>query len=267
VPLFRRDGTDLFFADDGAGNPLVFVPGLGGTHAMFGPQVATFSATHRLIRPDLRGNGRSGRLAGPIGTVLDRQCDDLAALLDHLELDRAVMLGVSYGGAVALRFALRHPDRSAGLVAVDTFEDLNVIRSMDMLILVGSYLTVWAFYLPRPLLRGFGRLVYRRRPAALEVLPALVEGLRPYEAALQSLAVCGVGPARDLTLVRCPTLGIVGDASRTAVRLMRRAMAPIPGARLEVVEDSFDPSNLCQPEAFNRLLAGFLRDIGWCDPS
>lgn len=262
MPLAARNGTELFFADDGAGRPLVFVPGLGGTHAMYGPQVAAFEGTHRLIRPDLRGNGRSGRLAGPIGTVLDRQCDDLAALLDHLEMDRAVMVGVSYGGAVAFRFALRHPDRLAGLVAVDTFAELKISRPMEALILVGSYLTVWAFYLPRPWLRFFGRLVYRRWPTALEVLPSLVEGLRPTETAIQSLAMCGIGPARDLARVSCPTLGVVGDVSRTAVRLMQRAVAPIPGARLEVIPDAFDPSNLCQPEAFNRLLAGFLREIG-----
>ena len=230
---------------------------------MFGPQVDAFRPGHRVIRPDLRGNGRSGRLIGPIGTVIDRQCDDLAALLDHLGLAEVVMVGVSYGGAVALRFALRHPGRLAGLVAVDTFADLRPARPMEALLLVGSYLTLWAYYLPRPVLKGLARLFYRRWPEARRAIPGLVEAFRPTEAVLQSLAMCRVDDVRHLGRVRCPTLGIVGDATRTGVRLMERAMAAIPGSRLEVVADSFDPTNLCQPEAFNRLLAGFLYEIGW----
>ena len=117
---------------------------------MFGPQVDAFRDSHRLIRPDLRGNGRSGRLVGPIRTILDRQCDDMIALLDHLGIIKVVMIGVSYGGTVAFHFALRHPDRLAGLVIVDSFAELRIAQPMEALLLVGSYLTLWAYYLPRP---------------------------------------------------------------------------------------------------------------------
>jgi len=263
MPRVSQDGTDLFHADLGSGNPLVFLPGLGATHAMFSPQAETFGATHRLILPDLRGNGRSARLAGPVGTILDRQSDDLAALLDDLRIPSAVIVGVSYGGAVASHLALRHPDRVAGLVVVDSFAELNAARPMEALILAGSYLTLWAFYLPRPLLRTMARRFYRRWPTALGIIPGLVDDLRPTEAARQSLAMCRIGPASDLGRLRRPTIGIVGDATRTGVRLMERAMAAIPGSRLEVVRGSFDPTNLCQPGAFNRLLASFLAGIGW----
>jgi pimeloyl-ACP methyl ester carboxylesterase len=105
---------------------------------MFKPQVDAFRGSHQLIRPDLRGNGRSARLVGPIGTILDRQCDDMAALLDHLGIIRVVMIGVSYGGTVALHFALRHPDRLAGLVIVDSFAELQITQPMEALLLAGS---------------------------------------------------------------------------------------------------------------------------------
>ena len=263
MPRITLNRTDLFYEDDGQGKSLVFIPGLGATHGMFGPQVEAFRASHRLIRPDLRGNGKSGQLAGPIASILDRQCDDLAALLDHLGLAEVVMIGVSYGGTVALHFALRHPNRLAGLVAVDTFAELRVARPMEALLLAGSYLTLWAYYLPRPLMKALIRLFYRRWPVARRAISVLVDGFRPTEAVLQSLAMCWVDDARHLGQLRRSTLGIVGDATRTGVRLMERAMAAIPGARLEVVRDSFDPSNLCQPEEFNRILARFLEEIGW----
>ena len=254
---------DLFHADEGSGRALVFLPGLGGTGAMFAPQAETFRATHRVIRPDLRGNGRSARLEGPIGTILDRQADDLAGLLDRLAIDRAAVVGVSYGGAVAIRFALRHPGRLAALVVVDSFAELNPRRPMEALILLGSYLTLWGFYLPGPVLKASIRLFYRRWPTARAILPGLVDGFRPTEAALQSIAMCGIGPAADLASVRCPALGLIGDLTKTGIAVMGRAMAPIPGSRLEVVRDSFDPSNLCQPAEFDRALAGFLAEAGW----
>jgi hypothetical protein len=58
-------------------------------------------------------------------------------------------------------------------------------------------------------------------------------------------------------------VSIVGDATRTGVRLIERATGAIPAARLEVVRGSLDPSNLYQLEEFNRLLGGFLERIGW----
>lgn len=75
--------------------------------------------------------------------------------------------------------------------------------------------------------------------------------------------MCRVDAVRHLGRVQCHALGVVGDATKTGVRLMQRAMSSIPNSRLEVVRDSFDPTNLCQPGEFNRLLAGFLSEIGW----
>jgi len=265
MPTVPRNETGLFHADEGSGPALVFVPGLGATHRMFDLQAEAFRGSHRVVRPDLRGCGRSGRLTGPIATVLDRQCDDLAALLDRLGLDRVVMVGVSYGGAVAFRYALRHPDRLAGLVAVDTFADLQPARPMEALLWIGSYLTLGAYYLPRPVLKALGRAFTRRWPEARRAVPELVDAFRPTEAVLQSVAMCRVDDTRHLGRVRVPALGVVGDATRTGVRLLGRAMAAIPGSRLEVVPDSFDPSNLCQPATFNNILAAFLREIGWCE--
>jgi pimeloyl-ACP methyl ester carboxylesterase len=77
--------------------------------------VAPLSSRYRVITPDLRGSGKSwcgSRL------TFDRLADDVAALLDHIGVDRAVVGGVSGGSGVALRFALRHPSRTAGIVLV-----------------------------------------------------------------------------------------------------------------------------------------------------
>ncbi|HEX6273140.1 MAG TPA: alpha/beta fold hydrolase [Polyangiaceae bacterium] len=110
---FEREGTRLFALEAGRGHPVVFIHGGLADHraAMF--RVGGLAAAHRLLAPDLRGSGRSV-YAGALSW--DALADDVVALLDHLELDRAVIGGTSMGSGVAIRFALRHRSRATGLI-------------------------------------------------------------------------------------------------------------------------------------------------------
>jgi len=110
---FESEGTRLFALELGHGTPVVFVHGGLADHRAALFRVKALSSTQRLVCPDLRGSGRSVH-AGPLSW--DRLADDLAALLDHLAIERAVVGGTSMGSAVALRFALRHPQRLRGLI-------------------------------------------------------------------------------------------------------------------------------------------------------
>jgi proline iminopeptidase len=120
VPIAEVDGTSLFYEELGRGPVmLVLHGGPGFDHSYFRPDFDRLSTRTRLVYPDHRCNGRSGR--PPVETfTIERAADDAAALLDHLGAHRAVVLGHSYGGFIAQEFALRHPDRLAGLVLVDT---------------------------------------------------------------------------------------------------------------------------------------------------
>lgn len=112
---FPAAGEALYAAAWGEGRPLVFVHGGLADHRAALWRAAPLIERLRLITPDLRGCGRS---VSRSAQTWDRLGDDLAALLDHLGLERAVIGGVSAGCAVSLNFALRHPDRVAGLVLV-----------------------------------------------------------------------------------------------------------------------------------------------------
>lgn len=164
------NGTSLYYSDEGEGHPLIFIHGLCAAHEMFAPQVQAFHKTYRVICPDIRGNGGSGKLTGPIRTVLDRQCDDIAALLQTLHIEQAAFCGVSYGSVFTYHFVLRYP----------------------------------------------------------ELVKALI---------------------------------IVGDATKVEVRYMKRSIGAIPISKLEIIKNSFDPSNLCQSETFNKLVSQFLTQI------
>jgi len=110
---FEADGARLFAFEVGNGNPVVFVHGGLADHRAALFRVGQLAGTHRLITPDVRGSGRSV-YTGDLSW--NRLADDMAALLEHLGAERAVVGGTSMGSAVALRFALRHPRLLQGLI-------------------------------------------------------------------------------------------------------------------------------------------------------
>ncbi|MPZ96705.1 MAG: alpha/beta fold hydrolase [Propionibacteriales bacterium] len=229
---------------------------------MWDPQVARFADDHRIVTFDPRGVGKSGRLTS-WRDILSQQADDLAALFDELGIDRAVVCGVSYGGVLAQRFALDYPARISGLVVADSFSDTrprSVGAAAQWLLL---YLSGWAWLLPAGMLMPAIRRQYRRWPLALSYLEVDIRQLRKLETTKVRYALNGVSYTSELDRISCPTLGIVGTASPALLAYMRHLTAAIPKSRLAEVPDSFDPSNLCQPEEFDRLLAGFLDEIGW----
>ena len=112
---FQSGGRSLFAFEDGEGPVVVMVHGPMADHRAALPFVAPLVGRFRVVTPDLRGSGRSHD-PGPLS--FDQLADDLAALLDALGAPRAVIGGVSGGSGVALRFALRRPERTRALVLV-----------------------------------------------------------------------------------------------------------------------------------------------------
>jgi pimeloyl-ACP methyl ester carboxylesterase len=111
---YESDGAQLFAIEQGDGSPIVFLHGGLADHRASRFRLASLSS-HRLITPDVRGAGRS-IFSGELSW--DLFADDVAALLRHLGLGRAVIGGVSAGSAIALRFALRYPELVTALVLV-----------------------------------------------------------------------------------------------------------------------------------------------------
>jgi 3-oxoadipate enol-lactonase len=112
---WKSDGTTLFAIERGAGQPIILIHGGLATHAACTPIADPLAARYRVITPDLRANGRS-LYAGELSW--DRFADDVAALMRHLELPRAVIGGISFGAGVAVRVALRHPELVSALLVL-----------------------------------------------------------------------------------------------------------------------------------------------------
>jgi 3-oxoadipate enol-lactonase len=117
MAFFEHDGARIFYEDSGGdGPPILWSHGFLMDHTMFDAQVAALD-DHRHIRWDERGFGRTESSA-PF-TYWD-SAEDAIALLDHLNIDQAVLAGMSQGGFLSLRAALAHPDRVRALILIDT---------------------------------------------------------------------------------------------------------------------------------------------------
>src|SRR4029077_14972258 len=99
VTSFYVDGAELDVVADGAGDAIVLIHGFPLTREIWNAQAPQLAQTHRVIRPDLRGMGRSSAPFGPY--LMETLAGDLAAMLDGLSIDRAAIVGHSLGGFVA----------------------------------------------------------------------------------------------------------------------------------------------------------------------
>ena len=109
------NGINLYYEIHGEGRPLVLLHGGLGSSEMFAPVLPAFAEHHQVILVDLQGHGRTADIDRPLDIRLI--ADDIAALIEHLGLDRPDVAGYSFGGGVALQTAVRHPERVGKLVA------------------------------------------------------------------------------------------------------------------------------------------------------
>jgi pimeloyl-ACP methyl ester carboxylesterase len=109
------NGINLYFETHGTGRPLILLHGGLGSGEMFGPILPALTGRHQVVAVDLQGHGRTADIDRPIDVRL--MADDIAALIDHLGLDRPDVVGYSLGGGVALHTAAKYPAKAHRLVA------------------------------------------------------------------------------------------------------------------------------------------------------
>lgn len=120
MPYAQVNDQKLYYEDTGGDGPaIVFSHGLLMDHSMFAPQVRALQDRYRCIVWDERAHGLSADHSGAAFSYYD-SADDLAALLEHLGIDQAILAGMSQGGYLSLRCAVTHPDIVRALILIDT---------------------------------------------------------------------------------------------------------------------------------------------------
>jgi pimeloyl-ACP methyl ester carboxylesterase len=237
---------------------------------MWQPQCERFAAQYQVLRYDLRGHGRTGPSSLTHYSIATF-ADDLASLLQALEIDSPVVCGLSLGGMVAQSFAVRNPSRLKALVLADTAVSVSLTLSdklqryvlfpkwamlLTIRLMTVERFTRFSFWLARLTRSGqwFGQdedtADYVRR-CMLQMKDS--EYVKVYGAIYDFHLL-------PLEKIRCPTLVLNGEhESRSVFRHTEEILRRVPSAEARVVPAAGHTSNRENPEAFNELLADFLR--------
>ena len=261
MPYADVNGQRVHFVDSGGpGTPLVLGHGFLMDHEMFAPQVAALGDRFRVITWDARGHGET--VTSPDDFSYWDLAEDLRGLLDTLGIERAVVGGMSQGGFVSLRFALRYPDRVLGLVLIDSqagLEDPEKTPQYDMMV------EVWTTQGPTDMIAEATAAIiigagYPRAGEWMDKWRA-----RPKEAVAQPYRTL---MTRDditdrLREITAPALVIHGDED-VAIE-MPRAEALVAGlshARpLVRVPGAGHAANLTHPEPVNAAIGAFVGEL------
>ena len=256
MALATINGIELYYEIHGEGPALVFAHGAGGNHMSWWQQVPVLAQSHRCVTFDHRGFGLSREHPGGPGARVF--VDDLRALLDHLGIERAALVGQSMGGWTVLGFAIQYPERARALVLCDTtagMDDADVIAEQRYLLenVKGGFddvikLAIGADLERRDPARAF---LYRQISALNLGVPADL---------FQVLFEARQNP--DLVVERrIPAILIVGEEDLltppSIMELMRRRLGP---ARLIRIPGSGHSVYFERPDEFNRTIENFLRE-------
>jgi aminoacrylate hydrolase len=113
MPKATVDDAEIYFESHGRGTPVLLVSGLGGVGSYWNPNIPAFSRDHQVVVHDHRGVGQSSRSL--IRYSVDQMTSDLLAVMDHLGIEKAHLVGHSTGGAIGQTLAATHPDRLLSL--------------------------------------------------------------------------------------------------------------------------------------------------------
>lgn len=251
------NGVRIAFEELGRGDAVLLLHGLGGSHDDWRLQLPEFAKRYRVIVPDLRGFGASGRRE-PF--TIQQHARDMLALMDALEIPDARVVGLSMGGAVAIEMSLARPGAVASLVLANTAPSFRLSswerRRMAWLrILLASLLGVGAVaritgrgFFPA---RGQGRLRRRLIRRASETSRWV------YLATLRALTRWNA--EERLAAIRVPTLVLGAEFDMTTTAEKRHWAERIHGARVVELPGSRHHSEQDSPERFNHEVLAFLR--------
>lgn len=266
----RREGfaeindAQLYYEVRGSGEPLLlFHAGIADSR-MWDDQFAVFARHYRVIRYDLRGFGRTELPPGLFSNV-----EDVRGLLDFLQVMRSHLVGISFGGLIALDFSLAHAERVKSLVLVapsvsgqdersEEFqrfveEEEALLERGDLAAATELNLRMWVDGPYRTAAQVDLTVRERVREMQLHAFsmpePDDVEVLNPSPSAIGRLVE-----------LRVPTLIVVGDMDLPEkLAMAERLAAEIPGAKQQIISGVAHMVNMEKPAEFNRIVLDFLR--------
>ncbi len=251
------------YSDQGTGLPIVFLHAFPLNRTMWATQEKVLSSQFRIITIDLRGHGESD---APLWRyTLDQSADDVRALLDHLEIQQALFVGLSMGGYILFAFYRKYASRVKGLILADTRAQADTVEGKE-----GRFQLAQLAYKKGPAAIADVMIPKLLSPATIQTRPDLVQQVRAMIEGNQISGIAGdlmaMADRPDsvplLSQITNPIQIIVGELDQATPLSDAKLMAEqIPNAHLTIIPNAAHLSNLEQPEAFNQIVGSFASDL------
>ena len=257
----------VWFDGHGEGPPVVLVHGGIADSRMWEPELQSFASSHTVVRVDLPGFGRS-----PIESNVVSYRGAISEALDAAGINRAALVGTSFGGRTVLEFAVEFPERVSALVLVGSgiddhewsdevkafgAEEEAALERGDLDAAVKANLDLW--------LAGPHRSLDEIEPSLRELVAEMQLQEFRNTKGLDDLRADRLEPpaSQRLDKIGVPTLVLTGDEDVADIhRIADRLAREIPGAERATIAGAAHLPNLERPDEFDRIVLGFLSQHG-----
>lgn len=254
----NRNGVEIYYEVHGSGPTLLLTHGYSSTSAMWQGQIAALSRNHKLVLWDMRGHGQSDYPEDPAAYSEALTVADMAALLDEVGADNAIVGGLSLGGYMSLAFHRAHPGRVRALLIIDTGPGFKKDDARD----------AW-----NKRAHETGDRFEREGLAVLKSLSPERSSVSHRNASGLARAARGMLTQRDARVIESlpdievPSLVVVGADDTPFLAASDYMAAKIPRAKKVVIPAAGHAVNIDQPQAFVDAVLPFLDGVARSAPS
>lgn len=254
MPTIESNGEQIFYVDEGTGPTILFIHSLGTNNYLYRKQIAALKENYRCIAPDCRGHGASSYNGS---FSLEDIVEDHKALVDHLDIDKCHIVGLSMGGPIALCLNRLCPELAVSMTIADSFARLRngsedrIYATQEAV----AYLSMMEFgsqyagdrLMPTTPIEKLDELAEEISKCPPKAYVDTIRGLLTYDA------------SSDLALVKVPTMVVIGDSDdATPMAESEYIRDGIAGSEIKVIPDAGHLSTIDSPDEFTSELSAFL---------
>jgi 3-oxoadipate enol-lactonase len=259
----KSDDAEIVYRTLGEGSPVILLHPFPANHEFWLPVAEALSTRYRLILPDMRGHGDSDVGDGP--ATVEKHAADIARVMDHAEIGRAPLVGVSIGGYALFEFWRRHRGRVAALALCNTKAPADSAEARAGRVQAANDVMergtepFFQSMIPRLL----GKTTREARPDLVEGALRMMRKMSPQDVAQVQRGMAGRPDSVDtLKTINVPTLLVTGDEDiLTGVNEAELMRQHISGSQLRVIPKAGHYSPWEQPEEAGKLLRQFLERL------
>lgn len=255
MPYFENLGAKLYFEDRGEGKVLLFLHGASWDMRQWKNEAEYFSPKYRVVTLDARGHGKSSLPPGEVSP--DVFWKDAKALLDYLNIKKAMVCGLSLGGHTAIQLAVNAPTQVEGLILIgapctnkfNLYERICVPINRACLRIMPMSWLAWSI-----------SVVLGNTSSTKEYIKEVVGSMNHDYFNRVWKAATSMESRPELTKIKCPTLILIGDHDSLTKRQQPFIHQSIPQSKLVVITGANHGTNLDNPIQVRQEISEFLQE-------